>query len=394
MFEELLNKKFKLADNLSIQFENSDLIRIGTSNDNFYLYHKDLLLLLPDFFDWCPVSKFLETIQEGREDILKILKDLYFAGILQFEEQYNNESLYSKEQYPCSISKSEPVYFNIHNHHLMIKDYYRVNCFKQAIEANVTNNDTVLELGCGSGILTLFAAKTGAKKLYAIEINNDIVETVAKPLAKENGYLDRITFLIENSLNIPENYIEPKANVLISEILGDGIFNENVLAYTIDARDRFLTKDAILLPKGIEVYLFAYEDKNHKNIHSHNFIRHIVQAKSSGINSYYLKYDSSKNKLLSDSAKAVYIDLKIIKEASFCVEGHLNILSPGNLNACCIYFVANLDDNIKLSNSPWSPQISWTQQLFIINPSIEVYIGDKIPFKLSFDKLIDLSLGG
>ena len=274
----------------------------------------------------------------------------------------------------------------------MIKDYVRATTYRHAIEANVTADDTVLELGCGSGILTFFAARAGAKQLYAIEINKNMVETVTKPMAVENGYADKITFLLGNSMNVPASAVNPKATVFIAEILGDGVFNENILSYTIDARERFLAPEAKMLPKGLDVYLFAYEDKAHKASFASSDMKLITEAKSSTTESLYLKYDTFNNKMLSKTNKAIYIDLTTITEPGFSVNGEFEIIAPGHLNGCCLYFVAHIDDNNLLSNSPWSPQISWTQQLFCIKPSKEVKKGDHVPFTLNYDGFLTLKV--
>lgn len=392
MNDDFKNKTLRLVNNAIIQFETPDLIRISIDVKDPLIFHKDLLLMLPDFFDWCKVSDFLDLMPEGQEQVLWVLKDLYFGNILEEKKQISDAILKTGDQLPESLSTSESIFFNIHNHHLMIKDYVRATSYWHAIEANVTPEDTVLELGCGSGILTFFAARAGAKKLYAIEINKNMIDTVTKPLAIENGFADRIEFLIGNSMNVPASAVNPKATVFIAEILGDGVFNENILSYTIDARQRFLAPGAKMLPKGLDVYLFAYENPSQQSSFASRELKFITEAKSSRTDSIYLKYDIYTNKMLSDTVKSIYIDLTTITNPDFEVSGELNITTPGLLNGCCLYFVAHIDDNNLLSNSPWSPQISWAQQLFNVYPAKEVKKGSKIPFKLIYDGFLTLQL--
>ncbi|MGD9580288.1 MAG: 50S ribosomal protein L11 methyltransferase [Vampirovibrionia bacterium] len=348
------NKSLRLVSNAIIQLETGDLLRMGVDVNNPYVYHKDILTVLPDFFDWCSVKDFLSTVPAGQEQLISILKDLLNAGIL--EEKVNTEAdvLTLSDALPESVSQSESIFFNIHNHHLMIKDYVRATAYWHAIEANVSKEDVVLELGCGSGILTFFAARAGAKKQFAIEINKNMIDTVTRPMAEANGYADKIEFLIGNSMNIPTNAVNPKASVFIAEILGDGVFNENILSYTIDARKRFLADGAKMLPKGLDVYLFGYENPTNQNEFASSDLKNIAQAKSSRTDSIYLKYDTFNNKMLTDTHKAIYIDLTTIEESKFEAKGDFEIIAPGVLNGCCLYFVAHIDDNNLLSNSPWS----------------------------------------
>ncbi|MEW5819660.1 MAG: class I SAM-dependent methyltransferase [Cyanobacteriota bacterium] len=387
-------KTLRLVNNAIIQIENADLIRIGVDLNNQIVIHKDLLMILPDFFGWCKVSDYLNTLPSGQEQLLEVLKNLYNVAIFEEFSEPGIEKivLTDKNALPQSVSQSESIFFNIHNHHLMIKDFVRATAYWHAIENNVTKDDIVLELGCGSGILTFFAARAGAKKLYAIEINKNMVDTVTRPMAEDNGYANKITFLLGNSMNIPEVAVNPKATVFIAEILGDGILNENILTYTIDARDRFLAPGAKLLPKGLDVYLFAFEDLTPQGLRASADIKHIAQAKSARTDSLYLKYDTFNNKMLSNPQCAIYLDLMTITSDRFEAKGEIEIIAPGILNGCCLYFIAHIDDTFRLSNSPWSPQISWTQQLVNIYPSREVKKGDIIPFTLNYDGFLTLNL--
>ena len=392
MQDLFVKKELRLLNKTIIQAESKDLIRIGIDITDPVVLHKDLLLFLPEFFDWCNVESLLKTLPQGQEQFLEVLKDLYYAGIFEEKSPQDNTILTSNDQLPQSVSSSESIFFNIHNHHLMIKDYVRETAYWHAINDNVKPEDTVLELGCGSGILTFFAARAGAKKLFAIEINKNMIDTVTRPLAIENGFDDKISFLVGNSMNIPSSAVNPKADLFIAEILGDGIFNENILSYTIDARERFLKPDARMLPKGLDVYIFGYESPEQKKAFSSSDLTFITKAKSSRTESVYLKYDTFTNRMLSNTHKSIYLDLTTITESKFIAEGELEITMPGQLNGCCLYFVAHIDDNNLLSNSPWSPQISWTQQLFNIYPPLEVKKGQKVPYKLTYDGFLTLKL--
>ena len=70
----------------------------------------------------------------------------------------------------------------------MLQDYVRTKLYRDAIIGNPSNykDKVVLDVGCGSGILSLFAAQAGAKKVYAIEASN--MAEYAKILVKANGF--------------------------------------------------------------------------------------------------------------------------------------------------------------------------------------------------------------
>ena len=78
-------------------------------------------------------------------------------------------------------------------HHSMLSDGNRTNAFLNAILRTVSAGDVVVDIGCGTGVLSLFACLAGARKVFAIE--QGPVLDVAREIAEANGYADRIEFL-------------------------------------------------------------------------------------------------------------------------------------------------------------------------------------------------------
>ena len=90
----------------------------------------------------------------------------------------------------------------------------------------------VLDVGCGTGILSMFAAKAGAKQVYGVDMSG-IVEQ-AKTIVETNGFKDKVT-IIRGKI---EEIVLPveKVDIIISEWMGYCLFYESMLDSVLFAR--------------------------------------------------------------------------------------------------------------------------------------------------------------
>lgn len=85
-------------------------------------------------------------------------------------------------------------YSDIELHRTMIEDSVRTNAYQQAIFQNMEEHirdKVVVDVGCGTGILSMFCAQAGAKKVYAIDASKIAIH--AKQLIEANGFSNIIT---------------------------------------------------------------------------------------------------------------------------------------------------------------------------------------------------------
>ncbi len=139
------------------------------------------------------------------------------------------------------------AYLNI----AILEDPLRKNLFIKAIEETVTPDDVVLDLGTGSGILAIAAARAGARHVYALEPARS-GDLAAKVIA-HNGYADRVTMIRgwSTTTELPE-----RATVLTTDIVGNDCLDMVIWENLQDARRRLLTPDARLIPDSFESYVY------------------------------------------------------------------------------------------------------------------------------------------
>ena len=135
-------------------------------------------------------------------------------------------------------------------HIAMLNDRIRTASYLKAIQEVVQPGDVVIDLGSGTGVLALAAARAGAQHVYAIEANPRIAD-VAEANFSRNGFADRITLCRGRSTQV---MLPERADVLVSEIIGDDPFDEQIIEVTTDARLRLLKQNARMIPERIEVF--------------------------------------------------------------------------------------------------------------------------------------------
>jgi predicted RNA methylase len=101
-------------------------------------------------------------------------------------------------------------------------DSVRTKAFAKAIKKTVSRGDVVVDMGTGSGILAMLAAKAGAKKVYAVEIDPNNIKTLRNTF-KKNGYENTIE-VIEGS--ILEAELPEKVDVVIGEMIATALIEE------------------------------------------------------------------------------------------------------------------------------------------------------------------------
>lgn len=134
-------------------------------------------------------------------------------------------------------------------HIAMLDDQHRTGSYLAAVRAVVRSGDVVVDLGAGTGVLSVAAAQAGASRVYAIEASG--IGAAAAAVFRANGCEDRITLIsgMSTEVALPE-----RADVLISEVIGADVLSEGIVGLFADARRRLLKPAARLVPSRLKVF--------------------------------------------------------------------------------------------------------------------------------------------
>lgn len=144
-------------------------------------------------------------------------------------------------------------YGDISVHELMLRDKPRTAAYQKFIQQNthLFKDKIILDVGSGTGILSLFAASAGAKQVFAVEASD--IADLSQTIIEENKMEDKIKVIkgkIED-ITLPVQ----KVDVIISEWMGFYLFHESMLDSVIFARDKYLAPDGILVPSDAVLYM-------------------------------------------------------------------------------------------------------------------------------------------
>lgn len=132
----------------------------------------------------------------------------------------------------------------------MLSDATRTKAFVDAVRATVRPGDVVIDIGSGTGILAIAAAQAGARKVYAIEATT--MADMAHEMMKGNGVDDRVEVLQAWSSRVS---LADRADVLVTETIGDDPLDEHIIDITRDAHKRLLHPGARIIPQELRLFI-------------------------------------------------------------------------------------------------------------------------------------------
>lgn len=135
----------------------------------------------------------------------------------------------------------------------MLNDVTRNDAFEAAIVKVIEDRGldaAILDIGSGSGLLSMMAARAGATNIVTCEVVPVIAET-AKAIVAKNGFAERISVVNKMSTDLVVGTDMPgKADILVSEILSSDLLAEDVLSTFEDAHARLLSPGATVIPRA------------------------------------------------------------------------------------------------------------------------------------------------
>lgn len=133
-----------------------------------------------------------------------------------------------------------------HYHYQMLLDEARMRGFQEALSIVVpaSQNKRVLELGCGTGVLSFYAAQAGATRVWCVERQPGLADR-ARDLLAQNGVGDRVTVITGDAFE----WLPPEpVDVVVCEMLHSALLRESQVAMLAAFRERYTERFGPQLP--------------------------------------------------------------------------------------------------------------------------------------------------
>ncbi|CAH1736316.1 hypothetical protein AGLY_005153 [Aphis glycines] len=276
------------------------------------------------------------------------------------------------------------AHFGIHEE--MLKDEVRTLTYRNSMYYNkhLLKGKIVLDIGCGTGILSMFAAKAGAAKVIGVECSN-IVE-YAKQIVADN-HLDHIVTIIKGKveeIDLPDGIT--KVDIIISEWMGYCLFYESMLDTVLYARDKWLKEDGMLFPDRANLFITGIEDRQYKD-DKINWWENVYGFNMSAIRNVAISeplVDCVEPKqVVTNSSLLKEVDLYTVKkeDLTFTAPFNLQVRRQDYVHALVTYFTVEFTKchkRIGFSTAPESPYTHWKQTVFYLDNYLTVKRNDEV----------------
>ncbi|MEL6345119.1 MAG: 50S ribosomal protein L11 methyltransferase [Myxococcota bacterium] len=269
-------------------------------------------------------------------------------------------------------------FFGVAYHRRMLKDAARTGGYQRALDVLVKPGDVVVDVGSGTGVMSIFAARAGARRVFAIE--STPVARLSRQIIADNGLSDVIEVIEDDAaaVTLPE-----PADVLVTECMGSFVYSDAMLGVLASCRG-MLKPGGAVCPSAITTWLaptflqplfdpFSWWERSHYGID-------FGAARASAENDLYPVRCPAPEMLMAPAAQFGIIRPTLPPPAAD-TEVRWTFARPGPIDSIVGWFDAQLAPEVVLRTGP-GQLTHWGQVAFPI-PHLMAEPGGSLSFHLT-----------
>lgn len=275
-------------------------------------------------------------------------------------------------------------------HFPMMNDTRRNTAFDAAIRACVKADSLVLDIGTGSGLLAMMAARAGARRVYTCEMV-PLIATKAREIVRLNGLEDVVTVITRKSMDLRIGEDLPaRADVLITETFDVGLLGEAAVPIIEHARFELLTPSARIVPAGATIIAMLIESES---LRAKGWIGEAAGFDLSAFNEYR-PIGFQQETALGAECRRLSEDFEVF---SFDFHGaqivpaerRLSVVASadGPCHGVVFWYRLHLDNRHHIDTAPGADNLHWKQTVQLFVPPVDARAGRPIELVAKHDRL-------
>ncbi len=306
-----------------------------------------------------------------------------------------------------SAFKYFDLYGSMRSQRFMLEDMKRMKAYHSAIfnnKSKIIENKVILDVGTGTGVLSVWAAKAGAKQVYAVDASN--AAELARHLVQVSNVSNIVTVIQSKveDVEIPE-----PVDVIVSEWMGSLLLKESMFDSVAYARDKWLKPGGLMLPSHASILIGLYaptSDHDHTNFVRAKFEQDMAEWNETVTNLQRLDVDYSSftsdleqdlsdyflgnairvnylspDNLVSEPQRVLDFDCATVDPTAlfqFSQDFQFTVSKEAEIRGFLGWFTTDFPNGVVLNTEPGQTYNHWGQQLYPLKESIKVVPDDKV----------------
>jgi protein arginine N-methyltransferase 1 len=269
--------------------------------------------------------------------------------------------------------------YDVNDYGRMMADPVRMHAYSESLRRAVKPGSVVVDVGTGTGIFALLAARFGARKVYAIDVNPCI--HLAREVAKANGFADKIEFIHKSVFDVE---LPEKADVLVGDCRGNFPVYDYNLEIMRHACERWLQADGVLIVEKDDLFVtLVHRPELQRDLHEpwHLFGFDWSACRREAFLSRTAPKESNGELQGSLTDPAIWATIDYRRLTSPNVKGHtkLAVRQSGNVHALASWFRATT-----AFGHQFGDHVGVYRPLILpIEPPLEVRSGESVDVELT-----------